>query len=91
MFRLCLVDEVKGLLARKLSSTGARIIGIPEVEGSLAGEYDVARARELIKLHTRHYIKRQMTWFRKDKRVKWLMVGPCETPDMTAQRVQRML
>ncbi len=71
MFAAGLVDEVRGLMARKLSSSAARLIGIPEVKGFLDGEYGEEKAVELMKLHTRHYIKRQMTWFRKDQRIKW--------------------
>ena len=36
------------------------------------GEYDLARAVELIQQNSRHYAKRQMTWFRRDKTIHWL-------------------
>ncbi len=91
MFAAGLADEVKGLLAGPLSSTAARIIGVPEVKGVLGGAYDLERAKYLIKLHTRHYVKRQMTWFRKDKRVRWLAAGENEPAGETAQRIKDML
>ncbi len=91
MFRAGLVAEVRFLLSLPLSSTGARIIGLPEIKGVLDGSYDVDRAKYLIKLHTRHYVKRQMTWFRKDKRVAWLMLGPQEAPGVTADRLVEKL
>ena len=71
MFARGLVDEVTMLLGKRLTATTARLIGIPEVSGVLRGEWDLARAKYLMKLNTRHYIKRQLTWFRKDKRVEW--------------------
>ncbi|MBF0387820.1 MAG: tRNA (adenosine(37)-N6)-dimethylallyltransferase MiaA [Candidatus Omnitrophica bacterium] len=73
MFKAGLEDEVRGLLARKLAPAAARLIGIPEVKGYIDGEYGLDRAKYLMKLNTRHYIKRQMTWFRKDQRIEWVM------------------
>ena len=32
------------------------------------------RAKYLMKLHTRHYAKRQLTWLRKEKRLTWIMI-----------------
>ncbi len=91
MFAAGLVDEVKALCMKKLSSTGSRIIGLPEVKGALDGAYDLERACYLMKLHTRHYVKRQMTWFRKDKRIEWLMIGPHETASSVAARILKWL
>ena len=74
MFAGGLVEEIRGLQGRSLSATASRMIGIREVQGYLQGEYDLERARYLLKLHTRHYAKRQLTWFRREKRIQWLSV-----------------
>ena len=37
-------------------------------------EYDLEKAKEIMKKNTRHLAKRQMTWFRKDKRIEWIDV-----------------
>jgi tRNA dimethylallyltransferase len=87
MFEAGLVDEIRQVMSRKLSSSAAGIIGIPEVGGYLSGAYDRARAEYLLKLNTRHYIKRQLTWFRKDARVQWIEVNGQELPGETAQRI----
>ena len=71
MFRQGLVKEVKSLLKMKLSRTAAMAIGIKEVKGYLSGEYSLKEAKTLIKKNTRKYARRQMTWFRKDKRIIW--------------------
>ena len=71
MFGQGLVEEVRGILAGKVSPMAERLIGIPEVRGFLEGGYGLDRAKYLMKLNTRHYIKRQMTWFRKDQRIEW--------------------
>jgi len=69
-----LLAEVKGLIDKgyspALKSMGA--IGYKEMCGHLAGKYTLAEAVSLIKRNTRHYAKRQVTWFKKDSTIKWL-------------------
>ena len=74
MFENGLADEVRGLLGVKLSKTASVVIGVPEVKGFLTGEYDLERAKYLMELHTRHYVKRQLTWFRRDSRLTWIVI-----------------
>ena len=69
MFARGLVEEIKQVSGLPLSTTAQKLIGIPEVMGYLKGEYDLERAKYLMKLNTRHYVKRQLTWFRRDKRL----------------------
>ena len=40
--------------------------------GYLDGEYDLERAIYFIKRNTRHFAKRQLTWFRREKDVRWI-------------------
>jgi tRNA dimethylallyltransferase len=47
-------------------------VGYRELFGFFDGEYDRDRAIELIQQNTRHYAKRQLTWFRRDKEIHWL-------------------
>lgn len=76
MFTKGLVDEIKAISSLTLSPTAQKLIGIPEVLGYLRGAYDLDRAKYLMKLHTRHYVKRQLTWFRRDKRLQWIGIAP---------------
>jgi tRNA dimethylallyltransferase len=73
MFEQGIVEEVKSLSQFPLSLTAATLIGVPEVQGYLKGEYGLEQSKYLIKLNTRHYVKRQLTWFRRDKRVQWVL------------------
>lgn len=82
-----LVDEVRALTQLPLSRTAATIIGIPEITGHLKGEYDLERAKYLIKLNTRHYVKRQLTWFRRDKRIQWINIKENETAQDVAHTI----
>ncbi|MBF0504206.1 MAG: tRNA (adenosine(37)-N6)-dimethylallyltransferase MiaA [Candidatus Omnitrophica bacterium] len=72
MFAKGLVDEIKQIASLPLSVTAGKVIGVPEVIGYLKNEHDLSRAKYLMKLNTRHYIKRQLTWFRRDKRLTWI-------------------
>ncbi|MDP2938125.1 MAG: tRNA (adenosine(37)-N6)-dimethylallyltransferase MiaA [Candidatus Omnitrophota bacterium] len=91
MFTNGLVDEAKRLLKLKLSKTAAYAIGIKELKGYLDGLYDLDEAKRLIKRNTRLYAKRQLTWFRKDKRISWFGVGEKETPASVANRIFKKL
>ena len=72
MFENGLVEEIKSLENRNWSKTAQSIIGVREVLGYLKKEYDLKRAKELMKLNTRHLAKKQLTWFRKDQRIEWI-------------------
>ena len=69
-----LLEEVKEL--RKLNipktATSMQSLGYREIMGYLDGEYDLERAVYLIKLNTRHFAKRQLTWFRRERDVIWI-------------------
>jgi len=82
-----LVDEVRALSALPLSRTASTLIGIPEVTGYLKGEYDLGRAKYLMKLNTRHFVKRQLTWFRRDKRIQWINIKENETAQQIADTI----
>jgi tRNA dimethylallyltransferase len=77
MFRDGLVEETQRLLEIGLerNRTAMQAIGYKEVVGCLKGEYSLERARELLKRNSRRYAKRQLTWFRKDDRIKWFDTG----------------
>ena len=69
MFDEGLEREAREILlsGRKISRTAAQAIGYKEFLPYFAGEKTIDEVREEIKLATRHYAKRQLIWFRKDK------------------------
>lgn len=91
MFAQGLIKEVKAILKKKPAKTARYALGIREIKGYLKGDYDLEEAKRLIKRNTRHYAKRQLTWFRKDKRIEWINVKPGDTPKHIAERVRRLL
>jgi len=82
MFEQGAVYEVKELRKRQLSITAQKIIGLQEIGGFLDGRYDRNTALELMKKNTRNFAKRQMTWFRGDKRIIWI-----DRDDLTSEQV----
>lgn len=77
MFRKGLVREVKRLSRTRLSDTALQGVGYKEVMGALARR-DVSQkvalgeARERIKQVTRHFAKRQWTWFKRERGIRWV-------------------
>ncbi|PID57942.1 MAG: tRNA (adenosine(37)-N6)-dimethylallyltransferase MiaA [Ignavibacteriae bacterium] len=76
MIELGLVNEVKQILDKGISANcnSLNTVGYKEIIEFLNNNITLERAIELIKRNTRRYAKRQMTWFRKDERIKWFDV-----------------
>ena len=75
MFLDGLVDEVKTLYQKyPESSILKRAIGYKEIIAFLNGEISLEEAKELIKKNSRHYAKRQYTWFNNKMNIKWFNV-----------------
>ena len=72
MFSQGVVDEVKKAISIKLSMTASQALGIKHIKDFIKGKHGIERAKELLKLDTRRYAKRQLSWFRRDKRAKWV-------------------
>jgi tRNA dimethylallyltransferase len=66
-----LLDEVRGLASFK-DLNALQTVGYSELFAFLESRCSLDEAVETIKKHTRHYAKRQMTWFRKDPAVQWV-------------------
>lgn len=68
-----LIEEVETLLKKYQSDLPAlQTIGYAEVIDYLQGTISKSKMIELIQTHTRQYAKRQMTWFKRDKRIQWV-------------------
>lgn len=69
-----LIEEVKALKNRGYDEklTSMQGIGYKEILTYLRGEISLEEAIELIKMGSRRLAKRQLTWFRRDKRIRWI-------------------
>ena len=91
MIRDGLVEEVENLLGEGYdkSLNSLNTVGYKEVISYLDGEITLDRAIELIKRNTRHYAKRQMTWFNADKRINWYKISSSKDLDNLAFQLQQ--
>ena len=69
-----LLEEVTKLYKMGIpgDSTAMQGIGYKQIYGHLEGKYSLDEAVRLIKRDTRHFAKRQLTWFRREKGVHWV-------------------
>ena len=75
MLEMGLLKEIEGLLADGIppKCTAMQAIGYKEFVAALKGTCTVAEAAEAVKQSSRRYSKRQLTWFRRNKAMHWLV------------------
>jgi tRNA dimethylallyltransferase len=66
-----LIDEVRELIPFK-QYTSLNTVGYKEILDHLEGNYSLEEAIEKVKLNSRRYAKRQLTWFRRHKESYWI-------------------
>ena len=88
MFEHGLIEEVERLQSQGLvaDSTAGRAIGYAQVFQAQRGELSWDEAVERTITGTRRYVRRQRSWFRRDKRIKWLDAAG----DTTAQALRAL-
>ena len=74
MLDMGLVEESGSFFASDISKTAKQAIGYKELKPYLDGEISLETAVEKLKMETRRYAKRQLTWFRNKKNVNWLYI-----------------
>lgn len=87
MIRKGLVAEVKKLGKLSLSRTASMALGVREITAYLKGDMTLSQAAELLKKNTRNYAKRQVSWFRYEKGVRFISIGADETSARIADRI----
>jgi tRNA dimethylallyltransferase len=87
MFRRGWVAETEQLLQRGLANnrTAMQALGYRQIVEHLRGERSLAETIKLVKLRTRQFAKRQMTWFRRQFPMTWITLEPQSTPEETAR------
>jgi tRNA dimethylallyltransferase len=83
MFRNGLVAETQSLLQRGLerNPTALQALGDRQVVEHLRGQRGLAETIELVKIRTRQFAKRQLTWFRRQMRLDWITLDGQSAPD----------
>lgn len=72
MLRNGLVDEARQFYSLHGANTANQAIGIKELKPYLDGNASLDECVEKIKMESRRYAKRQLTWFRRDERINWI-------------------
>lgn len=74
MIKNGLLDEVKALKSRgcRRGMVSMQGLGYKEILAYLEGEYPLEEAVRILKRDTRHFAKRQLTWFRREPEVVWV-------------------
>jgi len=92
MFRRGLVEETSQVLKRGLgkNKTAMQALGYRQVVEYLRGERSLPETIELVKIRTRQFAKRQMTWFRKQASVRWIQIFPQEDCEAVVERAFKL-
>ncbi len=93
MFRRGLLEETGRLLeAGRLDRGQSRLaLGYREAAGCLRGEYGRQEAARRLAAATRRYARRQLTWWRGEKRIEWIDLDRESRPEETAEKMLKLL
>jgi len=93
MFQRGLVDETRELLQRGIeqNQTAMQAIGYRQVVEHLRGGLSLPETIEQVKIRTRQFAKRQLTWFRRQLAPEWIDLKPDESLDTVIANLQRAI
>jgi tRNA dimethylallyltransferase len=81
-------DEVRQLLKEGGGDERSwDAVGYREIASAIREEISMEDAVEQVKMNSRRYAKRQMTWFSKDSRIQWIVLTPESTPEAVADEI----
>lgn len=86
-----LLDEARACWLDSERPTAAQAIGCKEFYPYFAGEKPLEECVETLKLRTRQYAKRQMTWFRRDPRIHELVLDGTESLERVTQLAEEII
>ncbi|WP_312693088.1 tRNA (adenosine(37)-N6)-dimethylallyltransferase MiaA [Caproiciproducens sp.] len=91
MMRAGLLAEAEEVLGRPGSQTALQAIGYKELLPYFRSECTLEDAVESIRRESRRYAKRQLTWFRRDGNIIWIMMDEYESFDEVVQQALRIV
>ena len=88
-----LVEEIRGLLADGIPerATAMQAIGYKEFVDALDGRCTIEEAADLVRQSSRRYAKRQLTWFRRNKAIHWLIRDTGDTGREILENARRIV
>ena len=90
MLEMGLMEEIRSLLDSGIPEkcTAMQAIGYKEFVNALEGREPLSQAAEEVKKASRHYAKRQLTWFRRNPAVRWLVRSGDDSREILASARQ---
>jgi len=93
MLKQGLIREIEELLSSGIPAdcTAMQAIGYKEFVAALDGRITIEEAADEVRKASRHYAKRQLTWFRRNKNMHWLTRHPGETGEEILEKARQLL
>ncbi len=85
-----LIEEAKSFVNENMSSTSSMAIGYKELMPYLQGEAELETCIENLKMQTRRYAKRQLTWFNRDKNIHWFNIDILSKNELVSEAVDKI-
>lgn len=82
-----LLSEAKCFYSSEMSATSSAAIGYKELKPYLDGRITLEAAAEKLKMESRRYAKRQITWFKRDEYIHWIEVDRVESVPAEAEKI----
>ena len=93
MLQQGLVEEIRALLASGIPAkcTAMQAIGYKEFVAALEGAITIEEAADQVRIASRHYAKRQLTWFRRNKNIHWILRKNGESGEEILEKARQIL
>ena len=93
MLKAGLEKEIRQLLDMGIpgNCTAMQAIGYKEFLAAMEGKASFETAADQVRQASRHYAKRQLTWFRRNKSIHWLVRKPGQTQDEILEMARQVL
>ena len=86
-----LVEEAREVLSSSLSDTSSKAIGYKQLIPYFNGTEELEACVERIKMETRRYAKRQLTWFKRNENIIWINIDEFNTDADIAQYAKKII
>ena len=92
MLEMGLIDEIQSLLNSGIPEkcTALQAIGYKEFISALHGQSTIQEAADQVRQSSRRYAKRQLTWFRRNKSIRWLIRNPAQSGGEILRAARRL-
>ena len=84
-------DEVRKFYSENAGKTVVQAIGCKELLPYLCGEQTLQEAVEKLKMETRRFAKRQLTWFRRNDKIIWIYADELKSFDLLSDCAEKKI